>query len=260
MDGLLINSEDKLTDTMNEILSRYNRPPLTAEMRCRMMGVPGSSNSDQFHEWARLPIPREQYAAESHKLMYKKYTESKPLPGAIELLTKLSGAHCPPQKGSVELAIASTSSVESFELKITQPETRRLLEMFAKNRRILGNDPKLPNHRKKPAPDVYSIALSVINMTRPEGVALIQPNECLAFEDSAAGVEAARRAGMRVVWVPHPMVLAESDEERQQQVLAGQSGQFELGDNHQLGEVGDGWGECIGSLSEFDPTEYGIEL
>ncbi|KAJ4147067.1 hypothetical protein LMH87_001618 [Akanthomyces muscarius] len=71
MDGLLIDSEDKVAEAINEMMIRYSRPLLSSEMRCRLMGVPGSSNSDMFHDWANLPIPREQYAQESRKLMLR---------------------------------------------------------------------------------------------------------------------------------------------------------------------------------------------
>lgn len=260
MDGLLIDSEDKVADTINEMLSRHNRPLLDPQMRCRLMGVPGSSNSDVFHDWAKLPIAREQYAEESHELMYRKFTECKPLPGALKLVSDLSSARSRFQQDKIELAVASTSSVESYRRKMTQPETRALLEIFPENRRILGNNPHVPKHRKKPAPDVYNIALSVINESRPAGTDAIEPNECLAFEDSVAGVEAARRAGMRVVWVPHPILMNETDGQRRSSILAGRSGMFELGDEDQLGEIDDGWGECIGGLGQFDCQKYGILL
>ncbi|EGX88665.1 haloacid dehalogenase-like hydrolase, putative [Cordyceps militaris CM01] len=258
MDGLLIDSEDKVAETLNEILTRYDRPPLTSRMRCQLMGVPGSSNSDLFHDWAQLPIPREQYAQESHHLMYTKFAQCRPLPGAFALVSKLSGARGQPPHSRVELAVASTSSVASYRRKMTQPETSALMGLFPQERIILGNNPSMPQHKKKPAPDVYVIALEVLNETRPPGTRAIEPNECLAFEDSIAGVEAARRAGMRVVWVPHPISLNESDRTQQSKILAARSGMFDLGDEHQLGQIDDGWGECIQSLSEFDYEKYGI--
>src|SRR5579863_2264941 len=47
--------------------------------------------------------------------------------------------------------------------------------------------------RPKPAPDIFLLAASHL------GVA---PSECVVLEDSLAGVEAARAAGMRVVAIP----------------------------------------------------------
>jgi pseudouridine-5'-monophosphatase len=84
------------------------------------------------------------------------------------------------------------------------------------------------------------------------------PNECLVFEDSVAGVEAGRRAGMRVVWVPHPDVAVEY-QARQKDVLAGRTGMI-VGDDWQLGEIDDGWAEIIPSLEHFNYEKYGIEL
>lgn len=44
--------------------------------------------------------------------------------------------------------------------------------------------------RKKPAPDLFLSAANQLNMA---------PSDCLVFEDSPAGVEAAKKAGMRVI-------------------------------------------------------------
>lgn len=73
------------------------------------------------------------------------------------------------------------------------------------------------------------------------------------------GVEAGRRAGMRVVWVPHPDVAVEY-QERQKEVLAGRMGLIEIGDEAQLGELDDGWAESIPSLEDLDYEKYGIEI
>ena len=65
-------------------------------------------------------------------------------------------------------------------------------------------------------------ALVTLDIRLPDtkGEDLILPEECLVFEDSVPGVEAGRRAGMRVVWCPHPMLKNEFAG-REKEVLAG---------------------------------------
>ncbi|MDO8589696.1 MAG: HAD family phosphatase [bacterium] len=53
--------------------------------------------------------------------------------------------------------------------------------------------------KKKPAPDVWLVAMKRL------GVA---PEECLAFEDSPAGVESVTSAGVRVVALPSPSTVS----------------------------------------------------
>jgi len=60
------------------------------------------------------------------------------------------------------------------------------------------------------------------------------------FEDGIPGVIAGRRAGMRVIWVPHPG-LADQYVGKEAEVLAGRGEEGELVDEHQLGQIGDGW-------------------
>lgn len=43
-------------------------------------------------------------------------------------------------------------------------------------------------------------------------------------------------------------------------MLAGRTGLIEIGDEWQLGEIDDGWAECIPSLEHFDYGKYGIEV
>jgi pseudouridine-5'-monophosphatase len=131
---------------------------------------------------------------------------------------------------------------------------------------VLGDDPRI--RRGKPAPDIFLLALETINAgLRAEGKPEITPAECLVFEDAVPGVEAARRAGMRVVWVPHPGLLQEYSG-REEQVLAGLMGEAEKDQADgripeedsmgQTGMVGDGKGELRHSLVGFDYARYGI--
>ncbi|KAM6487498.1 HAD-like protein [Trichoderma sp. SZMC 28011] len=259
MDGLLINSEDIITQSINLLLEKYSRPAITRTIRAQLMGIPDSTNGDVFHNWAKLPIPREQFARESSEQMHALFPNCEPLPGAAKLLSNLSRARSASLGDPIELALASTTKSNSYELKITRPETKRLLDTFQPERRILGDDPRVPKGRGKPAPDMYLIALQALNTAAGPDAKSILPSECLVFEDSIIGVEAGRRAGMRVIWVPHPDLAIEY-QDREDTVLAGRTGLVEIGDTWQLGEIGDDWAERISSLEQFDYEKYGIDV
>ncbi|OAF61260.1 hypothetical protein VC83_01968 [Pseudogymnoascus destructans] len=191
--------------------------------------------------------------------MRRHFPDCKPLPGAENLLSNLSRARSASSGDRIELALASSTKSHSYELKTSRPETKRLLSFFPSDRRVLGDDPRVRQGRGKPAPDIYLVALQSLNSAADSGEKAIMPNECLVLEDSVAGVEAGRRAGMRVVWVPHRDVAVEY-QLRQKNVLAGRTGMIELGDDWQLGEIDDGWAENIPSLEHFDYEKYGIDV
>ncbi|EFY91706.1 hypothetical protein J3459_006669 [Metarhizium acridum] len=258
MDGLLIDSEDMITLSINELLTKYERPSFTRSIRAQLRGVPDSPNSDVFHDWAKLPISREQYAHESAEQMELQFRNCMPLPGAERLVANLSRTRNASGDG-IKLALASSTKSLTYQLKTSRPETKRLLDLFQADRRILGDDPRVRKDRGKPAPDIYLVALQSLNLAVDSGEKTITPSECLVFEDSIAGVEAGRRAGMRVVWVPHPSVAAEY-QDRKKDVLAGRTGMFEVGDDWQLGETDDGWAESIPSLEQFEYVKYGIKV
>ncbi|KAK3906406.1 HAD-like domain-containing protein [Staphylotrichum tortipilum] len=258
MDGLLINSEDMVTQSTNTLLAKYGRPPLTSLIRAQMMGITGSTNGDVFHAWAGLPISREEFAHESREEMQRHFRNCTPLPGAEKLLSVLSQARGA-SGDRIGLALATGSKSDSYELKMSQLETRRLLGFFQPRRRVLGDDPRVHQGRGKPAPDIYLAALQSLNSAVGPGKKAILPSECLVFEDSVVGVEAGRRAGMRVLWVPHPDLAAEYQPVLKE-VLAGRTGMVNIGDEDQRVEVDDGWAESILSLEDFDYEKYGISV
>lgn len=219
------------------------------------MGIPNSCLSDVFHDTAQLPISREQWACELLEYVGERFQDCEPLPGAIQLVLNLSRAFSA-SEGKIQLALASSTRSDTYELKTSGPDTKRLLSFFGE-RRILGDDPRVRPGRGKPAPDIYLLALEALNSATSSGERAIQPSECLVFEDSVAGVEAGRRAGMRVIWVPHADVAALYPAGRHQDVLAGLSGEFAVGDSWQTRGV-DGWAESLPSLEHFDYKQYGI--
>lgn len=211
-----------------------------------------------LHEWAQLPVPQDVYYAEVKELQKKHFPDSKPLPGVEKLLGDLATANVQGKEGGnskVHIALATSSHEANFKMKTGH--LQELFTVFASHRRVLGDDKRILEGRGKPSPDIYLLALQTINSSLEPGEEEVRPEECLVFEDSVPGVEAGRRAGMRVIWCPHPELRKEyTGQERE--VLAGRTGSGGEVDMHLVGELDDGWGEHLDSLVDFPYARYGI--
>ena len=182
----------------------------------------------------------------------------------------------------IHTALATSSHRGNFEIK-----TAHLQDLFADFKEeniILGDDARISPGRGKPAPDIYLLALKMIN----KGIRYagrekeVEPAECLVLEDSVPGVEAGRRAGMQVVWCPHPELLNEYHG-REKEVLAGLAAMNEEHDAASTvrkaqddidgkekrtgeeakgapGRIDDGWAVLLQTLENFPYAEYGINV
>ena len=177
------------------------------------------------------------------------------MPGVEKLLGDLATAKTA-NGDKVHIALATSSHAANFKLKTAHLE--ELFSVFESERRVLGDDARIPKGRGKPAPDIYLLALETVNASLREERE-IRPEECLVFEDSVPGVEAGRRAGMRVVWVPHPELYVEYTG-REKEVLAGRTGEGGEVDLHQLGEIDDGLADHLKSLEDFPYEKFGIVI
>ncbi|KAJ1650694.1 hypothetical protein IWQ61_008570 [Dispira simplex] len=118
------------------------------------------------------------------------------------------------------MQVGTSSRKEIFEIKTSQNQP--LFQYF--NSITCGDDPNVK--LGKPHPDIFIEARRRLGNPPPE--------QCLVFEDSLLGVEAAKRAGMHVVWIPDSNIL-------------------------KLGHPDDhGACEILMSMEEFDPSKYGL--
>jgi len=166
-----------------------------------------------------------------------------------------SNGNSSPLPSRVHIALATSSHEVNFLLKTNH--LTELFSVFEGHRRVLGDDKRIPAGRGKPLPDIFLLALRTINESLPAGEEPIKPEECLVFEDSVPGVEAGRRAGMRVVWCPHPM-LKKVYTGREAEVLAGRTGEAGDVDLHQVGQLDDGWADYYPTLVDFPYEKYSI--
>lgn len=205
-----------------------------------------------------MSISREQFEKERKEQELLHFPECEVLPSAQKLLLDLNKAH-DTNGMKIQIALASSSEKYQYDLKATKSENKEFLDLIPEEYRVLGDDLRVQHGRGKPAPDIYLLALQTINSKLPVGTSEIVLEECLVFEDSVPGIEAGRRAGMRAVWVPHPGLFAQWGE-REKAVLAGRSGLIEIGNEEQLGELDDGFGEYLSTLEDFRYAKYGIEV
>ncbi|KAK8052393.1 HAD-like domain-containing protein [Apiospora rasikravindrae] len=277
MDGLLLDTEDLYTLCINIVLEKYGRPSLPWSIKAKLQGRPFPQSSAIFSEWAKLPVSDAEYQAEVAALQQQHFPTTQPLPGVVKLLADLgrtrywdtsaaaaSKDNAGQDKKRVHIALATSSHANNFRIKTTH--LTDLFSVFPSERRVLGDDKRVGPGRGKPLPDIYHLALSTINASLAPGEEPIKPEECLVFEDSVPGVESGRRAGMRVVWVPHPMLKKEYAG-REPEVLAGRMNEAaDEGNRHggsadaEVGELNDGWAEYLETLVDFPYEKYGMAI
>lgn len=178
MDGLLIDSEPLWQEAEINVF-RSVGVPLTRELCRETVGV-------RLDEVVRYWYEKFPWHTESVEVVEARILEEvsrlivnrgKPMPGVRETIDLLSAA-------KYELAVASSSPLRLIR---TALETFGLIENFS----VLHSAEA--EAKGKPHPAVYRSAMSRLG---------VDPSNCIAFEDSAIGVRAAKSAGAWVIAVP----------------------------------------------------------
>jgi len=177
-DGLIIDSETAISATWIELYARYGLP-FPEHLFRRMVGTrefDGLLWSD-LAEKTGLALDLATLEPARRARGVELANRLQPLPGVITHLDAAADA-------GLSLAVASSSSSWWVSAHL---ERLGLAERFSAvcTRELAG--------RSKPDPGVYLAALELL------GVAA---DEALAFEDSQAGIAAAKAAGLRAVAVP----------------------------------------------------------
>lgn len=108
-------------------------------------------------------------------------------PGLDDLIYQIRAAQ-------LKLAIVSGARCSEIETVLARVSWGKHVEL------VVSSD-DLSAGVSKPAPDGYLLAIEQLNQRFTDLV--LQPADCLAIEDSFAGIEAAKRAGVPVLGVAH---------------------------------------------------------
>ncbi|GAA5993062.1 hypothetical protein JCM10908_003086 [Rhodotorula pacifica] len=218
MDGLLIDSERLYTVASNELLAPYGKE-LTWELKSQLMGRPAHDSAARLIEATGIPMTVDELLTTMDQKLDALFRTVQPLPGVVKLVHHL-------EKHKVPMAIATGSKIKNFKIK--SAHLPHLFDSFSTNI-LCGDDPILEG-KGKPDPTIFIKAAEMLGYSTPEERAKV-----LVFEDGVSGVQAARAAGMEVVWIPDPELVNT------------------LGSNHDLNPS-----HQHSTMEDFDPAAWGL--
>jgi sugar-phosphatase len=178
MDGLLVDSEPLWNRAISEVMGSLGLPLTLARVR--------ETTGFRLHEIVAYWAARHPWEGKSHdetvdeirsRVIALIDAEAKPKPGSVQALELLRSAGLP-------LALASGSYVRIIDTVVDKLGFRPYFSVIHSG-----------EHERvgKPDPAIFLTAACKLD---------VAPARCVVFEDSPAGVAAARAAGMRVVAVP----------------------------------------------------------
>ena len=175
MDGVLVDNRDVHIEAFGIFCDRYG----VSDWREKMTSMFGMGNDDIMRAVIPADIVAEKgtwnLGLEKEAIYREIYAPTiEPVRGLREMLQSLCEA-------GVRCAVGSSGCAENVEFVL---ERCGIGEYFAE--RVSGDMVT----RCKPDPEIYLTAAARLGLS---------PSECVVFEDAKAGIEAARRAGMKVV-------------------------------------------------------------
>src|SRR5262245_7455767 len=181
LDGVLLDTEPLYTDATARVAARFGKIyDWSVKRDCIGRGTLDAARI--IVDALALPLSPAALVAERDLLLVELFMNAPAIAGAETFTRALA------ERG-VPLAIATSTEAPLYAIKVAPH--RPWLGIFGAA--VCGDDPRVA--RAKPAPDIFLAA------ARDLGAA---PADCLVFEDSPFGVEAARAAGMQVIALPDP--------------------------------------------------------
>ena len=184
LDGVLLDTEPVYTRATQQILDEFGKV-FNWSVKGNMIGRSSLDGARYLMQALDVPLDPEEYLARRRPLLDRMFPEVEEIAGASALVRAL-------HERGVPMIVATSGESALTRLKL---QRHAWFSVFCSV--ISGDDPRIG--ALKPAPDIFLVAAQELGA---------DPATCLVFEDSLAGVEAARAAGMQVVALPDPQMDA----------------------------------------------------
>lgn len=185
LDGVLIESE-RVWDTARKELVRDRGGTWDDGATTDMMGMSSKEWSSYMHDRLSVPMDPAEINDAVVEGVASAYEAHLPLlPRAVETVRELATRW--------PLGVASSSNRPLIELVLERAGLRACFDAIVSSEEV---------EHGKPAPDVYVAAARRLD---------VEPDDCVAVEDSTNGIKAAVAAGMRTIAVPNRELPPDDD-------------------------------------------------
>ena len=176
MDGVIVDSNPFHKNALNQFCHKYGQDHSEEELREKIYG---RRNQDWLiNVFGPLEADKlSAYADEKEKLFREVYDKDiKPVDGLVDFLRKLDAL-------KAARAIATSAPRSNVDFTLLKTGTGKFFDTILDDSFVTQG---------KPNPEIYLKAAKALHF---------KPDRCVVFEDSLAGVEAAKKAGCQVVGV-----------------------------------------------------------
>jgi pseudouridine-5'-monophosphatase len=184
LDGTLLDTEPLYTAAAQKIMDPFGAT-YTMALKKRCMGGDARRSAQLAIDHGQLPMSVDDYLEQREIHLLSLFADSPEMPDAGEFINTLGETDLP-------IGLATSSHRHLMDIKLSKRPWRQHFQQI-----INGDHPDLT--RGKPAPDIFLMCASALD---------VDPSQCIAFEDSPNGIEAAISAGMQVIAVNSPYVDA----------------------------------------------------
>jgi HAD superfamily hydrolase (TIGR01509 family) len=176
LDGVLIDTEPLKYESYRKALEQFSISLKIADYRRNCVGLARHDLCNWLVTKYNIPVSANKLSKIRTSTYRMLLSDAKPLNDGVNLVKKYSHL--------LSIAVVSSTSEEFLTKSLSMLGISKLVKLA-----LSADDVK----KQKPAPDPYLLALNVLNL--PASI-------CVAIEDTAIGVKAAKSAGLRCIARP----------------------------------------------------------
>jgi HAD superfamily hydrolase (TIGR01509 family) len=177
LDGVLTDTETLFINAINHLLVEEEMVELNFQESKLVVGLDNDSIWKKLNELRGLNLSRDEYTRRVDFLARDLFESNlKPIPGAVRFLEQV-------KERSIPLGLATSADRDRADIRLNLLGVKDLFDVI-----ITRDDVS----NAKPSPEIYILAAKKLQLN---------PENCLAIEDSLVGLSAAKNAGLFTVAV-----------------------------------------------------------
>ena len=185
LDGTLLDTEPLYSIATQSVMDPFGKT-FTMDFKRTIVGREATISAQMTIDHYDLPLTPAEFLRRRQLVLSALFPDAEPIPGAETYLHYLHESKDRPESKNFVMGIATSSSRQLMELKLSKKNWQGLFENI-----ICGDEVTA----SKPEPDIFLACAQQLQ---------VEPSRCLVFEDAPSGLLAAKAANMKVICINSP--------------------------------------------------------